>query len=194
MTEFLCSPWQSVGTQRGLIQRENITCNSLLQLRSCFYSPSDHEKTEDCVIPLYGESRFSFRGKKDNLRIPGMGEPGGLPSVGSHRVGHDWSDLAAASFIRPIPHEILILFSWQAFKIFMNYLLHLQLGKPHKNIWILGFSWTIINSRNRNSFPCIPTWERLVGTTVPFQGRYAPHFPSSPHSSFCSYMLLTPQL
>ena len=28
-------------------------------------------------------------------RIPGMGEPGGLPSVGLHRVGHDWSDLAA---------------------------------------------------------------------------------------------------
>ena len=24
-------------------------------------------------------------------RIPGMGEPGGLPSMGSHRVGHDWS-------------------------------------------------------------------------------------------------------
>ena len=29
-------------------------------------------------------------------RIPWTGEPGGLPSVGSHRVGHDWSDLAAA--------------------------------------------------------------------------------------------------
>ena len=29
-------------------------------------------------------------------RIPGTGEPGGLPSVGLHRVGHDWSDLAAA--------------------------------------------------------------------------------------------------
>ena len=29
-------------------------------------------------------------------RIPGMGEPGGLPSMG-HRVGHDWSDLAAAA-------------------------------------------------------------------------------------------------
>ena len=26
-------------------------------------------------------------------RIPGMAEPGGLPSVGSHRVGHNWSDL-----------------------------------------------------------------------------------------------------
>ena len=30
-------------------------------------------------------------------RIPGKGEPGGLPSVGLHRVGHDWSDLAAAA-------------------------------------------------------------------------------------------------
>ena len=30
-------------------------------------------------------------------RIPGMGEPGGLPSMGSQRVGHDWSDLAAAA-------------------------------------------------------------------------------------------------
>ena len=28
-------------------------------------------------------------------RIPGTGEPGGLPSLGSHRVGYDWSDLAA---------------------------------------------------------------------------------------------------
>ena len=30
-------------------------------------------------------------------RTPGKGEPGGLPSMGSHRVGHDWSDLAAAA-------------------------------------------------------------------------------------------------
>ena len=30
-------------------------------------------------------------------RVPGTGEPGGLPSLGSHRVGHDWSDLAAAA-------------------------------------------------------------------------------------------------
>ena len=30
-------------------------------------------------------------------RIPGTGEPGVLLSMGSHRVGHDWSDLAAAA-------------------------------------------------------------------------------------------------
>ena len=30
-------------------------------------------------------------------RIPGTVEPGGLPSMGSHRVGQGWSDLAAAA-------------------------------------------------------------------------------------------------
>ena len=30
-------------------------------------------------------------------RILGTGEPGGLLSMGSHRVGYDWSDLAAAA-------------------------------------------------------------------------------------------------
>ena len=34
-------------------------------------------------------------------RIPGMGEPGGLPSMGSHRLGHDWSNLAASATAYP---------------------------------------------------------------------------------------------
>ena len=33
-------------------------------------------------------------------RIPGTGEPGGLPSMGSHRVGHELCDLAAAAAVR----------------------------------------------------------------------------------------------
>ena len=37
-------------------------------------------------------------------RIPGKGEPGGLLSMGSPKVGHDWSDLAAAA--------AAVLFSW----------------------------------------------------------------------------------
>ena len=32
-------------------------------------------------------------------RIPGTAEPGGLLSMGSHRVGHNWSDLAAAAAV-----------------------------------------------------------------------------------------------
>ena len=40
-------------------------------------------------------------------RIPGMAEPGGLPSMGSHRVRHDWSNLAAAALsFRPIKLEL----------------------------------------------------------------------------------------
>ena len=31
-------------------------------------------------------------------RIPGTGKPGGLPSIGSHRVGHNGSDLAALGY------------------------------------------------------------------------------------------------
>ena len=31
------------------------------------------------------------------LENPGVGEPGRLPSLGLHRVGHDWSDLAVAA-------------------------------------------------------------------------------------------------
>ena len=45
-------------------------------------------------------------------RIPWAEEPGGLPSTGSHRVGHDWSDLAAAAHMCMaflIPRNILIL-------------------------------------------------------------------------------------
>ena len=36
-------------------------------------------------------------------RMPGTGEPGGLPSMGSHRVGHNWSDLAAAAAASILP-------------------------------------------------------------------------------------------
>ena len=47
-------------------------------------------------------------------RIPGMGEPGGL-SMGSHRVGHDWSDLRAAALSsnrRKSSESILRCYSW----------------------------------------------------------------------------------
>ena len=36
-------------------------------------------------------------------RIPGTGEPGGLPSMGSHRVRHNWSDSAAAAVVKNPP-------------------------------------------------------------------------------------------
>ena len=46
-------------------------------------------------------------------RIPGTGEPGGLLSMGSHRVGHDWSDLAAAAVtLNAVNHPLLKVLPW----------------------------------------------------------------------------------
>ena len=45
-------------------------------------------------------------------RMPGTGEPGGLPSMGSHGAGHDWSDLAAAAAVTPIMKSIYYLRDW----------------------------------------------------------------------------------
>ena len=39
-------------------------------------------------------------------RIPGTEEPGGLPSMGSHRVRHDRSDLAAAAAAIQYMHKM----------------------------------------------------------------------------------------
>ena len=84
-------------------------------------------------------------------RIPGTAEPRGLPSLGSHRVGLDWSDLATAAAATWCLHvsnclktkqslkEIHLLF-WKnlkltkkvarIFSIFMN---HLRLSFLHDN-------------------------------------------------------------
>ena len=60
-----------------------------IQLRvACFYLPN---------LASLLEKEMATHSSVLVWRIPGTGEPGGLLSVGSHRVGHDWSDLAAAS-------------------------------------------------------------------------------------------------
>ena len=52
-------------------------------------------------------------------RIPGTGEPGGLPSMGSHRVGQGCSDLAAAAmpsrFIQSCEWQDFLLYDWIIF-------------------------------------------------------------------------------
>ena len=57
-------------------------CSVLLYLWWCNYNLEKEMATHSSVLAW---------------RIPGTGEPGGLPSMGSHRVGHNWSDLAAAA-------------------------------------------------------------------------------------------------
>ena len=52
--------------------------------------------------------------------IPGTGEPGGLLSMGSHRVGHDWSNLAAAAAAAACP--VLTVASWPWLDVFVEFL------------------------------------------------------------------------
>ena len=57
----------------------------------------DSKRDITFTFPFYAlEKEMATHSSVLAWRIPGTGEPGGLPSLGSHRVGHDWSDLAAA--------------------------------------------------------------------------------------------------
>ena len=54
-----------------------------------------HGNSKDIACSL--EKEMATHSSVLAWRIPGTGKPGGLLSMGSHRVGHDWSDLAAAA-------------------------------------------------------------------------------------------------
>ena len=68
--------------------------NYTVFLNGCTTLQSQPQCTGVCFYP---HSHWSLPSGVLAWRIPGTGEPGGLPSMGSHRVGHDWSDLAAAA-------------------------------------------------------------------------------------------------
>ena len=83
-------------------------------------------------------------------RTPGTGEPGGLPSTGSHRVGHDWCDLAAATTSFPLLHWTLlyvmllkkIIFVEEGFFLYLHVLTKGRLT----NVCRIKGSWTPCSS------------------------------------------------
>ena len=69
---------------------------------------SESEVTQSCPTLSDFTFTFYFHALEKEMathssvlawRIPGSGEPGGLPSMGSLRVGHDQNDLAAAAIL-----------------------------------------------------------------------------------------------
>ena len=54
-------------------------------------------------------------------KIPWTEEPGGPPSMGSHRVRHDWSDLAAAAAAMPIRHNYVYMDSFLSLPLVCQY-------------------------------------------------------------------------
>ena len=72
-------------------------------------------------------------------RIPGMAEPGGPPSIGSHRVGHDWSNLAAAAAV-----------------LYISYI-SIESEEKHVSVTcILSFLTPILNLES------LPIWSQLI--------------------------------
>ena len=59
---------------------------------------NDHHNKSSYTIHFHAlEKEMATHSSVLAWTIPGKGEPDGLPSMGSHRVGHDWSDLTAAA-------------------------------------------------------------------------------------------------
>ena len=104
----------AIKLRRLLLGRKAMTYNSTPLQYSCLKNPMDGGAWWAAV---HGVARsrtqlsdftltFHFHALEDEMathssvlawRIPWTEEPGGLLSMGSHRVGHDWSDLAAAA-------------------------------------------------------------------------------------------------
>ena len=74
-------------------------------------------------------------------RIPGTGEPGGLPSMGSHRVGHDWSDLAAAAAAATFHYVFMCVYAFLSIDLLMNTGLHPYLSYCKKAAMTLQYTY-----------------------------------------------------
>ena len=70
------------------VKEKGLPTGIFSQLALCFNLIVIVNQAKDLWVGTYLEFK-SFLA----WRIPGMAEPGGLLSMGSYRVGHDWSDL-----------------------------------------------------------------------------------------------------
>ena len=97
-------------------------------------------------------------------KIPGMGEPCGLPSMGLHRVRHDWSDLAAAAAAWFNSHQNLSF--WVAFTHSLN--TNFNYEKKKKDI-LLPVSLVRIAGTEKLFITVLPVEEprRMPGPRLP---------------------------
>ena len=89
-------------------------------------------------------------------RIPGTEEPSGPVSMGSHRVGHDWSDLAAAADPSEESLSIVPTALWNAF------LKHHGL-KINITVWSTGYRMDIVSTDIRTTWISLYIFLRALG-------------------------------
>ena len=94
------------------------------------------------IAPVYHalEKEMATHSSVLAWRIPGTGEPGELPSLGSHRVGHDWSDLAAWSQCITRLHSLRAWSGSERFSTSILVFTRDPKASPSKNS-LLPFSW-----------------------------------------------------
>ena len=115
--QYRISGWTSTATHMGLLVSQILYAHSSLycihseksfQVQKAFSLLTKTPKRRDHYVchvstyinvSIYMEKAMAPNSSTLVWRIPWTEEPGGLPSMGSHRVRHDWSDLAAAASI-----------------------------------------------------------------------------------------------
>ena len=132
-TTFQTAPlWLCLGSRRNWVHTVVSVCLSRLCTPACnFLQPKPLVTEEPGRLQSMGSlSRtrlsdftftFHFHALEKEMathssvlawRISGTGEPGGLPSMGSHRVGHDCSDLAAVAAIAGPAQKVFLPVGW----------------------------------------------------------------------------------
>ena len=77
----------------------------------CLWGCKELDTTERLHFHFYAlEKEMAAHSSVLAWRIPGTGEPGGLPSMGLHTVGHDCSDLAVAAVTAGSPYYMMTIY------------------------------------------------------------------------------------
>jgi len=129
-------------------------------------------------------------------RIPGLGEPGGLPSMGSHRVGHDWSNSAVAAaavyHLRTLPLSSL---PWFVMNLFIWLFLVCFPTKPdlnlHENrcqgilVWLITFLYSALCQHLAHDLGFFPTTglmnTRIMGSSLESITPFSTTLSAPPH-------------
>ena len=95
--KFICLPFpffQFVSVCRSDVGL--LSCFCIHPVSLCLMVDAFNLFTFKVISDMYGEGNGPYSSTLA-WKIPWIEEPGGLPSMGSHRVRHDWSDAAAAA-------------------------------------------------------------------------------------------------
>ena len=107
--------------------------SSMLEVQSVVHLFSSGSTMEIEVLVTYLEKEMATHSNVLAWRIPGTGEPGGLPSMESHRVKHDWATLLSRFTFMHWRRK------WQPTPMFLP-------GKSHEQRNLVGYSYRVTKS------------------------------------------------